>query len=75
MSYVRASSLPPASSRRNMYEVLYEPRARNDTDNTYEQYGERFDVYGRQLENDEPISRRQQGFNCFFFFFNSFELL
>ena len=65
MSYLTSSSSPQASSRRNRYEVPYEPRTRNDTDNTYDQYGERFDVYGinQQSENDEPISRRQQGFN------------
>ena len=75
MSYMTSSSLPQASSRRNRYEVPYEPRTRNDTDNTYDP-DERFDDYGinQQSENDEPISRRQQGFNCFFFF-NSFELL
>ena len=68
MSYMTSSSSPQASSRRNRYEVPYEPQTQNATDNTYDQYDEQFDIYivDQQSENVEPISRRQQGFNFFF---------
>ena len=65
MSYLTSSSSPQASSRRNEYDVPYQPKTGNVTDNTYDYYGEEFDIYGpNQSSTDmESTNRRQQGFS------------
>ena len=61
MSYKTSSSSPQAPSKRNRYDVPYERRTRNAKNNTYDHYGEEFDVY-EATSSTEPTNRRQQGF-------------